>query len=75
MSSHHESILREPLVTGENITTKAQAGEICDAEKDFTTCAEIGKKYSLYNKEEVKQVNSVINTLTITPSRKPITRN
>lgn len=49
--------------TGQSITTQAQAGEVCDSEKFFTACAEIGKKYSLYNKEEVKQVDSLVNEI------------
>src|SRR3989344_2780632 len=49
--------------TGESITTQEQAGEVCDSEKYFTVCAEIGKKYSLYSQAEVKQVDSLVSEI------------
>lgn len=49
--------------TGQTITTKEQAAEICDQEKYFVTCAQIGKKYQLYKKDEVKDVDAFLNEI------------
>lgn len=49
--------------TGQQVTTKDQAIALCDSEKYFTSCAEVGKKYHLYSSEEVKQVDVFVSEL------------
>ncbi len=48
---------------GQDITNKEQAVIACDAEKNFETCAEIGKKHDLYQPEEIAQVNTVLDEI------------
>lgn len=50
-------------VSGQTITSKEQAHEVCNQEKFLTICAEIGKRYSLYEQAEVKQVDAFLNEI------------
>ncbi|MBI2677121.1 MAG: hypothetical protein HYX21_04230 [Candidatus Yanofskybacteria bacterium] len=49
--------------TGQKITTNEQAAVLCDEEKYFTTCADIGKKHDLYEPEELKQVDAFVSEI------------
>src|SRR3989338_4761316 len=49
--------------TGQEITTKEQAAVLCDSEKYFSTCADIGKKHDLYQSEELKQVDAFVSEI------------
>lgn len=49
--------------SGQTITSKEQAHEVCNQEKFITICVEIGKKYSLYKQEEVRQADSFLNEI------------
>src|SRR3989344_5525730 len=49
--------------TGQEITTKEQAAVLCDSEKYFSTCADIGKKHDLYQPEELKQVDAFVSEI------------
>ena len=51
------------LATGQAVTTIEQAGAICDSEKYFTTCAEVGKKHNLYEPAEIKHVDNFISEI------------
>ena len=50
-------------LTGQQITSVIQAKEVCNLERFLTDCADIGKKNNLYEPEEIKQVNSILNEL------------
>ena len=45
---------------GQEISSKEQAAAVCDQEKYFEICANIGKKHQLYKAEVVKQVDAFI---------------
>ncbi|OGN15471.1 MAG: hypothetical protein A3J47_02770 [Candidatus Yanofskybacteria bacterium RIFCSPHIGHO2_02_FULL_43_22] len=47
--------------TGQDITSKDQALELCNQEQYLDTCADIGKKYELYTPEEIGQVDDFLN--------------
>ena len=49
--------------TGQQITTHEQAAQVCDSEKYFEICADIGKKYDLYKPEEIKQVDDFVSEI------------
>lgn len=49
--------------TGQTIGTKEAAAEVCDSEKYFTVCADIGKNHDLYEEEEIKQVDEFISEI------------
>ena len=50
-------------VTGESLNTLADGEKICNQEKYFSECAEVGKKYKLYSENETKQVDAVLSEL------------
>ncbi len=45
---------------GQEVVSQDQAVAICDSEKYFEVCADVGKKYGLYSSEESKQVDTFI---------------
>lgn len=47
-------------VSGQVVSTKAQAKSLCNQEKYLADCAEIGKRHSLYTAERAKQVDAVL---------------
>jgi hypothetical protein len=47
-------------ITGQAVSTKAQAKALCNQEKYLTECAEIGKRHGLFNTQRVKQVDAVL---------------
>lgn len=47
-------------VSGQVVSTKAQAKSLCNQEKHLADCAEIGKRHSLYTAERAKQVDAVL---------------
>lgn len=47
-------------IAGQEITSTAQAKEICNLERFIADCAAIGKKHNLYKPEEIKTVNAVL---------------
>ncbi|MBI2057995.1 MAG: hypothetical protein HYT63_03395 [Candidatus Yanofskybacteria bacterium] len=49
--------------TGQQITTHEQAAQVCDSEKYFEICADIGKKYNLYKPEEIRQVDNFVSEI------------
>ena len=55
----------EDLTTiyGQPVTRVDQARAICNLEKYLTDCAQIGKKYELFDPEEAKQVDVVLGEL------------
>ena len=64
ISENETAALRDlSQLTGQQITSVIQAKQICDLEKFLADCADIGKKNNLYEPEEIKQVNSVLNEL------------
>lgn len=50
-------------ILGEDIETVEEAKAICNEEKHFDDCASVGKKHKLYDPEEEKQVDAVLNEL------------
>lgn len=50
-------------IYGDEITTASKAKDICNLEKFMTDCAEIGKKYELYDSDERKQVDIVLSEI------------
>src|SRR3989344_371351 len=49
--------------TGQDVENKEQAIVVCDQEKYFEICANIGKKHSLYKAEEIKQVDEFVSEI------------
>ena len=49
--------------TGEPINSLEDGQKICNQEKYFSECAEVGKKHELYSEGEVKQVDAVLTEL------------
>lgn len=49
--------------TGQDITTTEQAISVCDQEKYFEICANIGKEHNLYKPEEIRQVDSFVDEI------------
>ncbi|MDP2704023.1 MAG: hypothetical protein Q8P01_02250 [bacterium] len=47
-------------VTGETITTRAEAQAVCNEERYLNTCVEIGKKHSLYAPKELEEVDELL---------------
>lgn len=45
---------------GQPVSDHDQAEEICDKEQFFTVCAEIGQKHSLFSKEDLPQVQTLL---------------
>ncbi|MBI5140291.1 MAG: hypothetical protein HZA94_02490 [Candidatus Vogelbacteria bacterium] len=50
-------------IVGQEIKDKVSAKEVCNQEKNFVSCAEIGKKYKLYKTEQIKEVDAVLGEL------------
>lgn len=49
--------------TGQTVDNKEQAVAVCDQEKYFEVCASVGKEHSLYQPEELKQVDAFVNEI------------
>lgn len=47
-------------IVGREIKDKSDAKKVCDEEKYVVACADIGKKFSLYKAEQVKEVDAVL---------------
>ncbi|MDP3794546.1 MAG: hypothetical protein Q8R13_01295, partial [bacterium] len=51
-------------VTGQRVTSKAEARALCNQERFLTECAEIGKSRKLYKEpERIKQVDVLLGEL------------
>src|SRR3989344_2239604 len=46
--------------TGQNFTTKEQAGDLCNQEQYWEICADIGKRHNLYTLEEINHVDDFL---------------
>ena len=49
--------------TGQDITSKDQALELCNQEQYIDVCADIGKKHDLYTAEEIKHVDDFLSEI------------